>query len=37
MPVRGRERCQIVATIFAITHNLIQQGNVRAEAAKVTG
>jgi transposase len=37
MPVRGQTRCRIVATIFAITHNLIQQGNVRAEAAKVTG
>lgn len=34
MPVRGRTKCQIVATLFAITHNLIQQGNVRAAAAK---
>lgn len=32
MPVRGRTKCRIVATIFAITHNLIQQGNVRAKA-----
>jgi transposase len=37
MPVRGRTRCQIVATLYAITHNLIHQGNVRAAAAKVTG
>jgi transposase len=33
MPVRGREKCRIVATLYAITHNLIQQGNVRAAAA----
>lgn len=37
MPVRGRARCRIVATIFAITHNLIQQGNVRAAAARAAG
>ncbi len=34
MPVRGQTRCRIVATLYAITHNLIQQGNVRAAAAK---
>jgi transposase len=34
MPVRGLEKCRIVATLFAITHNLIQQGNVRAVMAK---
>jgi transposase len=34
MPVRGRPRCKIVATLFAITHNLIHQENVRAVAAK---
>ena len=34
MPVRGLEKCRIVATLFAITHNLIQQGNLRAEVAK---
>jgi len=33
MPVRGREKCRIVATLYAITHNLIHQGNVRAAAA----
>jgi len=33
MPVRGQTRCKIVATLYAITHNLIQQGNVRAAAA----
>jgi transposase len=37
MPVRGRTKCRIVATLFAITQNLIQQGNVRAAAAKVAG
>jgi transposase len=36
MPVRGQTRCRVVATIFAITHNLIQQGNVRAAVAKAT-
>ena len=34
MPVRGQKRCRIVATLYAITHNLIQQGNVRAALAK---
>ena len=34
MPVRGQQRCRIVATLYAITHNLIRQGNVRAAAAK---
>ena len=34
MPVRGGTKCRIVATLFAITHNLIQQGNVRAAAEK---
>ena len=34
MPVRGQTKCRIVATLFAITHNLIQQGNVRAAVAK---
>jgi transposase len=33
MPVRGLEKCRIVATLFAIAHNLIQQGNVRAALA----
>ena len=32
MPVRGQTKCRIVATLYAITHNLIQQGNVRAAA-----
>jgi transposase len=36
MPVRGLEKCRIVATLFAITHNLIPQGNVRAALAKGT-
>lgn len=34
MPVRGRTKCRIVATIYAIAHNMIQQGNVRAALAK---
>jgi transposase len=37
MPVRGRVKCRIVATLYAITHNLIHQGNVRAKAAAATG
>ena len=37
MPVRGREKCRIVATLYAITHNLIHQGNVRAAAAGAKG
>jgi transposase len=34
MPVRGTTKCRIVATLYAIAHNLIQQGNVRAAVAK---
>jgi len=37
MPVRGREKCRMVATLYAITHNLIHQGNVRAAAAASAG
>ena len=37
MPVRGRVRCRIVATLYAITHNLIHQGNVCAAAAEAKG
>jgi transposase len=37
MPVRGRAKCRIVATLYAITHNLIHQGNVRAAAAAMAG
>jgi transposase len=37
MPVRGQTKCRIVATLYAITHNLIHQGNVRAAAAKGSG
>jgi transposase len=37
MPVRGRVKCRIVATLYAITHNLIQQGNVRAQVAQAQG
>jgi transposase len=34
MAVRGMKKCRIMATLYAITHNLIQQGNVRAALAK---
>jgi transposase len=37
MPVRGRVKCRIVATVYAITHNLMHQGNVRARAAEASG
>lgn len=37
MPVRGRVKCRIVATLFAITHNLIHQGSVRAQVAEAQG
>ncbi len=37
MPVRSRTKCRIMATLYAITHNLIQQGNVRASLVKATG
>jgi transposase len=37
MPVRGVEKCRIVATLYAITHNLIQQENVRAAVARGEG
>jgi transposase len=30
MRVRGQARCKITATLFAVTHNLIRQGKVRA-------
>src|SRR5262249_43524960 len=32
MPVRGLVKCRILATLYAITHNLMHQGNVRAAA-----
>ncbi len=34
MRVRGAVKCRITATLFAITHNLMQQGNVRAVVAE---
>ena len=37
MPVRGEVKCRIVATLFAITHNLIHQGKVRAAASAARG
>lgn len=37
MPVRGRVKCRIVATLYAITHNLMHQGNVRARFAEAKG
>lgn len=32
--VRGLKKCQITATLYAIAHNLIQQGDVRAGLAQ---
>ena len=37
MPVRGRVKCRIVATLFAITHNLMHQGNVRTAVGAARG
>jgi len=37
MPVRGLVKCRITATLYAITHNLMHQGNVRAAAAGARG
>jgi hypothetical protein len=37
MPARGQKRCRIVATLYAITHNLIHQGNLRAAASTAAG
>jgi transposase len=33
MPVRGRVKCRIVATLYAITHDVLQGVKLRAEAA----
>jgi hypothetical protein len=33
MPVRGRPKCRIVAVLYAITHNLKQAANLRAQRA----
>ena len=35
MPVRGQPKCRIVATLHAITHNLLWGAKLRAEAAAV--
>ena len=37
MPTRGRVKCRSVATLYAITHNLMHQGNVCAAAGEATG
>jgi Transposase DDE domain len=37
LPVRGLVKCRIVATLYAITHNLMRQGNVRGAAAAAKG
>jgi transposase len=34
MPVRGQVKCQAVATLYAITHNLMLAGQLRAKAAQ---
>ncbi len=33
MPVRSGPRCGIVALLYAITHNVMQAANLRAQAA----
>lgn len=37
MPVRGLAKCQTVALLYAITHNLLQAVKLRAEAATASG
>ena len=37
MPVRGQDRCRIVALLYAITHNLLRIGKLRAQCAAATG
>jgi transposase len=37
MPVRGQPKCRIVATLHAITHNLLWGAKLRAEAPAVGG
>jgi hypothetical protein len=34
MPVRGQPRCRIVALLYAITHNLVVGGRLRAAVAQ---
>ncbi len=36
MPVRGKSKCRIVALLYAITHNLMQAANLRAQRAVAT-
>jgi hypothetical protein len=36
MPVRGQPKCRIVALLYAITHNIMQAANLRAEATTMT-
>ena len=33
MPVRGEAKCRIVATLYAIAHNMVQGVKLRAETA----
>ena len=33
MPVRSQARCRIVGLLYAVTHNLLLAGTLRAEAA----
>jgi len=37
MPVRGRSKCRIVAVLYAITHNILRGGTLRAQAAGING
>jgi hypothetical protein len=34
MPVRGQAKCQAVAVLYAITHNLLLEKKLRAKAAQ---
>ena len=34
MPVRGQSRCRIIALLYAIAHNLVVGGRLRAEVAR---
>lgn len=36
MPVRGQPKCRIVALLYAITHNIMQAANLRAQAVTMS-
>jgi transposase len=37
MPLRSQSKCRTVAVLYAVAHNLIQGGKLRAEAAMTSG